>query len=366
MTADETAAAPAPEVAAAAAAPTVHPIHFHARTGEYFRIWIVNTVLTILTAGIYSAWAKVRTTRYLYASTEVDGGRFDYHASPQTILRSRAIAAVLLGLYVGAGYFAPLAANLVFLLLVLATPVLLVWARRFALRNTSYRNVRFSFGGEAGEAARILLGYGLLSVITLGLAYPYARWLRYRFLVDGSWWGNQSLRTTVGARSFYGAYLVAGLLGLLGFLVAMAAVGFVGWQLAGEAGASEDPELAMPQWLLITLVIGFYLLLVPAWGWLQAALLRRVLDTTSVGKHRLRASFSPAREAWILTTNLLAIAASLGLLIPWAKLRLYRYRLAHLEVETEGSLADAAVRMGDDPSATGEEIGEFFDFDFGL
>ncbi|MEM9624119.1 MAG: DUF898 family protein, partial [Pseudomonadota bacterium] len=30
---------------------------------EYFRIWIVNLTLTLLTLGIYSAWAKVRTNR---------------------------------------------------------------------------------------------------------------------------------------------------------------------------------------------------------------------------------------------------------------------------------------------------------------
>ena len=31
--------------------------------GEYFRIWIVNVALTVLTFGIYGAWAKVRTRR---------------------------------------------------------------------------------------------------------------------------------------------------------------------------------------------------------------------------------------------------------------------------------------------------------------
>jgi len=33
---------------------------------EYFKIWIVNILLTILTLGIYSAWATVRNNRYFY------------------------------------------------------------------------------------------------------------------------------------------------------------------------------------------------------------------------------------------------------------------------------------------------------------
>src|SRR5262245_30780901 len=35
-----------------------YPVEFTGAPGEYFRIWIVNLVLTILTLGVYSAWAK--------------------------------------------------------------------------------------------------------------------------------------------------------------------------------------------------------------------------------------------------------------------------------------------------------------------
>ncbi|RYZ95608.1 MAG: DUF898 family protein, partial [Proteobacteria bacterium] len=39
-----------------AAAPR-QTLEFRGQAGEFFRIWIVNTLLTILTLGIYSAWA---------------------------------------------------------------------------------------------------------------------------------------------------------------------------------------------------------------------------------------------------------------------------------------------------------------------
>lgn len=44
------------------------PFRFTGNGREYFRIWIVNTLLTILTLGIYSAWAKVRKKRYIYGN----------------------------------------------------------------------------------------------------------------------------------------------------------------------------------------------------------------------------------------------------------------------------------------------------------
>ena len=40
--------------------------------GVYFRIWIVNLFFTLITFGIYSAWAKVRKKKYFYGSTRLD------------------------------------------------------------------------------------------------------------------------------------------------------------------------------------------------------------------------------------------------------------------------------------------------------
>ena len=48
---------------------SVEPFSFTGTSAEYFRIWIVNVALTILTLGVYSAWAKVRTEQYFYGHT---------------------------------------------------------------------------------------------------------------------------------------------------------------------------------------------------------------------------------------------------------------------------------------------------------
>ncbi len=73
---------------------TYYPIKFTGSAGEYFKIWIVNLFLTIITFGIYSAWAKVRTRRYFYANTSIDGHPFDYLASPINILKGHLIVGV--------------------------------------------------------------------------------------------------------------------------------------------------------------------------------------------------------------------------------------------------------------------------------
>ena len=40
------------------------PFRFTGTGGEYFRIWIVNVMLSVVTFGIYSAWAKARRLQY--------------------------------------------------------------------------------------------------------------------------------------------------------------------------------------------------------------------------------------------------------------------------------------------------------------
>src|SRR5271156_3765855 len=67
--------------------------------GEYFGIWIVNLLLTIVTLGIYSAWAKVRRLQYFYRHTELAGSSFDFHGRPVRILIGRIVALVMVSVY---------------------------------------------------------------------------------------------------------------------------------------------------------------------------------------------------------------------------------------------------------------------------
>jgi uncharacterized membrane protein YjgN (DUF898 family) len=61
-------------------------LRFTGTGSEYFGIWIVNWLLTIVTLGIYSAWAKVRRLQYFYRHTELAVSTFDFHGIPKSIL----------------------------------------------------------------------------------------------------------------------------------------------------------------------------------------------------------------------------------------------------------------------------------------
>ena len=65
---------------------------FEGSATEYFKIWIVNVLLAIVTLGVYSAWGKVRTESYFYGNTIVNGSSFRYTGDPVKILKGRIIS----------------------------------------------------------------------------------------------------------------------------------------------------------------------------------------------------------------------------------------------------------------------------------
>jgi uncharacterized membrane protein YjgN (DUF898 family) len=68
-----------------------HQVEFKGNAKEYFGIWIVNVLLSIITLGIYGAWAKVRDKKYFYGSTYIDAQNFSYHARGLQIFIGRLI-----------------------------------------------------------------------------------------------------------------------------------------------------------------------------------------------------------------------------------------------------------------------------------
>src|SRR4051812_22712826 len=89
------------------------PLAFTGGYGEYFRIWLVNLALSIITLGIYSPWAKVRRLEYFWRNTRLDGASFDYRGAPIAILKGRIVGLILFAAYsltAKAGVFFHLAA----------------------------------------------------------------------------------------------------------------------------------------------------------------------------------------------------------------------------------------------------------------
>src|SRR5450830_737831 len=80
-------------------------IKFTGSGSEYFRIWIVNVLLMLVTLGLYFPWAKVRRLRYFSGNTLIDGEPLGFHGDPKKMFKGFALVGVLFALYSVAGKF---------------------------------------------------------------------------------------------------------------------------------------------------------------------------------------------------------------------------------------------------------------------
>jgi uncharacterized membrane protein YjgN (DUF898 family) len=331
---------------------------------EYFRIWIVNTALTILTLGIYSAWAKVRKQRYFYSSTSLAGSAFGYHGDPVRILKGRIIAVVLLGVYFFSGRISAYGSLVAIALVAVLTPWLVVKSRMFAMRVTSWRGLRFDFLEDYAGAYHALLGWLILGFISFGLLMPRFSRERYRFIVTRSRFGQTTFECNPGIGRFYKTAFVA-----IGLTIPIVVVGGLITALILQGLVISGGEKSSATSVLSTVLsVALYAVTFPVMlGYTQSRNLNEVFGRTSLGPHQLHCKLSASRLIGIYFTNLLGMVCTLGLYTPWAQVRLARYRLECLELEARGSLDDfVAATDAAVPAAAGEELTSFFDLDFGF
>lgn len=147
----------------------VHSFDFTGDSREYFKIWVSNNFLTMLTLGIYSAWAKVRRLQYFYGNTYLADSSFRFTALPTRVLMGRLIAAALFVLYVVADELQTTLANTVFFLLIVGylcfSPILTVLVFSFKLRYSEWRGLKFRFHRDFKRAYKVYLGPNILMAL---------------------------------------------------------------------------------------------------------------------------------------------------------------------------------------------------------
>jgi uncharacterized membrane protein YjgN (DUF898 family) len=345
--------------AGAAPAPTKpeEAFHFTGSGSEYFRIWAVNSLLTILTLGIYSAWAKVRRNRYFYANTRLAGASFDYHGNPIAILKGRLIAVALLFCYKFAATTSPRLALALLALGGAAMPWLLWKSLQFRLYNSSYRGIRFGFRGSAGGAYRAFLLWPVLALLTGYLLAPLAHQRIKRFQHNESRFGASRFAFDAGALGFYRVYLVG--FGLMLLVLLPMGYAFTTLLAGPRHGAPNPGALAL-------LVFGFYGALFALFPVFTALMDRLIWNHTRLDGHRIACRPSAARMAWIGLTNVLGVVITLGLFIPFARVRMTKYRIESMALLPDGSLDHFLASAQADASAFGEGMADLMDFDLSL
>lgn len=375
------------------AAPRTLAIAFTGSGSEYFRIWIVNLLLTLVTLGIYYPWAKVRRLRYFYGNTLVDGDPLGFHGEPKKMLKGYALVALLFACYSGAGRFSPTAGVVALLLIAALWPALFKASMQFALANTSWRGLRFRFTGSVAQAYRSVLPLALPVALLVGLSHsdalrtadrglgnellflylvalPLLPWLLWRVKsFQHAHYALGSEQTTFGASiwSFYKLALKV-LSWYLLIVVALMAVMF----LAIFKGAVGGPQGGLDQGpvvagLFIGLLAVFYLGIFAVNAYAQSRAQNLVWNHTRSPHAQFHSALRFGPLGRLTVKNVFFVLITLGLYWPFAAVAIRRMRLeavtVALHMAPEDLLGSGLAPAGD---ATGDAAGDFFGIDLGL
>ena len=339
----------------------VQPLTFTGTGREYFRIWIVNLALSVVTLGVYSAWAKVRRMQYFYRNTRLAASCFDYHGRPIAILKGRVIAVVLFAIYYVADQLSPLYSLGAFAVLALVIPWLLARSFRFRLHNTSYRGIRFRFRGGTGSAYWVFLALPILALLSFFTLVPLAHHRIKRYQIANSSFGNQSLTFHAEPFAFYRTYIIAGLVG--GFLVGVAAFFLFTVTVASRQAGTDAAAGAGSTVVLLIFLVLYASGVVASQAILTSWIQNESWGRARLGPHGIFCTIEPLKLFAVLFTNLALTIVTLGLFRPFAQVRLARYMLSEVALVLGGSLDEIAAAEGDEVSAFGEEAASMFDFD---
>ncbi len=349
----------------------VHPVSrrskpiFTGSAGEYFRIWIVNTFLTILTAGLYAPWAKVRERRFFYQHTVMDGRPFDYTAPPVAILKGYLIVAGGIILYYIAKAYNPLYSLLVFGIFSLVLPFLIYKSLRFFARHSVYRNIPFHFRGTVRESYKTYLLYPLLIPLTFGLIIPYWAFQRKKYFFGNIAFGTTANIFEGSARPFYKLYGMVAVAVIVITIFVTIIFTLSAPLIVGTGMKAGTFNTAM---IFFIFTVYFIMLVVSAFiqQYIYAWTTNYCWGHSALGTIRFHGTLRGGHLFWIRITNIFAIIFSIGLLIPWAKVRRIRYIIGNLTVISDEGLDNFTADVSPDESAYGDAATDFFDIDIGL
>jgi uncharacterized membrane protein YjgN (DUF898 family) len=378
-----------------------YPVEFSGSGGEYFRVWIVNVLLSVVTLGFYTPFARRRTAQYFYGHTVVAGSPLEFTAQQ----RKMVIGFVLLVVLYGAFKFAEQTGqDTVASLMLLAGAALAPWfwgsAMRFRLNATRWRGVRLQFTGSWGEVYRaswplfvIALAW-IAAFMSIGALWPEdgspgAR-LAVRLAIlfahvlaavlatvaclmrlEYNYKSLLVLRGRIGGqpgrwKPVFGDFVRIWLATVGVFLLTLLVVGVVlalglGGSIAALASLKKPGFLAVLIGLAIAVgtVLLLFLASAPARAYREARMFQLVWNNIGVSQvARFRCQLRAGRYVGLRLRNLFLTLLTLGFFRPFAVVAEYRMRTESVTLHVKGGLDQLAGQLAREEQGLGDAIAD--------
>lgn len=395
---------PLPYARPASGGSTTWPIRFTGSGSEYFRIWIVNLLLTLITLTLYWPFARARRMAYFQNNTLIGDDPLGFHADPWKMFRGYLVVLVLGLAYWAVTTFLPSIGWLALLGVAALWPLLWRASLQFRLRNTSWRGVRMDFAGDTRGAYSVLLPFfvpalALLLLVPQGtdeaapaaargaamvaglvtfgfaLATPWLLLRIKRYQHGGYAFTQERTGLQVRTGAFYGLYAKTAGVTLASVVLVFALVAALFLLVLGMGQREALQSLSRPgaaaggAVVVLTGAVAMLYLLIPLVTMPYfTTRFQNLLWSGTRSNHIVFQSRLRFRD--LLRVNLVnwvLIIVTLGLFWPFAKVRSARVRLQAMSVQLDGDVdawlagAQAGVR-----GVLGDAAGDFLGIDMGL
>lgn len=378
--------------------PERYRVEFNGAGAEYFRIWIVNLLLIVVTFGLFTPAARRRSLIYLYSRTSVAGTPFEFTGA---LGRMFAGFLIFFGLYLAyaaaAQFGAEKIASLLLIVWGLAGPWLWVSSRRFRLASTRWRGITGRFTASVGSVYRaswpmiafIAMGFtlafvtasaghnaaagalGVFGVLLMfvGGVLALAR-LDYnytRLRVTQSHFGHLPAKWDVGFGKFVPMALAA--IGI--YVVAALIAGGLIFAVVGALGAFDaaDRSKVSPVLLVVTVAVTMFTFLLaasPAIAYWQSRKFVLIWNNLRMGDGvRFDCVLKPRSFILLRLKNMLLGFVTLGLWRPFGVINEYRMKLESVMVQVDNGIDRFTGSQEQQRGAFADAVGEAVGFDFG-
>ena len=311
-------------------------LRYHGEGGSLFGLMFVNALLSVITLGIYSFWARNKVREFHYSHTEMDGDRFAYHGTGGELLigalkASAIFVLIFLGVFGityaldGTNQPSPGTQTIVTIFVYTAFALLMMvavnGARRYRLSRSSWRGIRFSFHGKLGDFMGMMIKGIALSIVTLGFYTPFFQAERRAFLVNNVRFGSEPLIYKGEGRALFWPY------------------------------------------------VKYLLLFVPTLGlysiWYAAYLHRYHWNHTEMRGARFQSSVEGGELFALTITNIVLAMITLGIATPWIITRTHAFWCEQLMLV--GTVEWASIEQrAQQATGTAEGLAEGLDIDVGI
>src|SRR5689334_14905944 len=185
---------------------------FTGKRCEFIRLTARGAGLEVVTARLYRFCLITDIRRHLWSNTEIAGEAAEYTGRGKELLIGFLFAmAILLPIYLGyflvtievERRFKAFASFPLILAFYVFGQFAIYRARRYRLTRTIWRGVRFWMDGSGWAYAWRALLWGLLVMVTVGLALPWREAALERYKMRHSWYGDLQGEFTAKPKEFF-------------------------------------------------------------------------------------------------------------------------------------------------------------------